>query len=45
MGGMLVADAAKEVCDEKKQNPGKNLADVKGVIGMSCSVLLVEGCS
>ncbi|KAI9639043.1 uncharacterized protein MKK02DRAFT_42084 [Dioszegia hungarica] len=34
MGGMLVADAAKAVRDEIKAKPGKNLADVRGVIAI-----------
>lgn len=30
---MLVADAAKAVHDETKKEPGKHIADVRGVIG------------
>lgn len=35
MGGMLVADAAKAVRDDLKQDKGEGGADIKGIMGAS----------
>lgn len=39
---MLVVDAAKEVCEDKKLHPQKDRADIRGIIGIGFRFILVR---